>query len=74
MTAQRERNALKPCILRAICVALIVGPIIALINHGDTIWTGTTTQGDLFKIIVTFCVPFCVSLTSSLLAIRQSVH
>ncbi|MEM8654140.1 MAG: nitrate/nitrite transporter NrtS [Pseudomonadota bacterium] len=55
-------------------MAMIVGPIIALINHGDAIWTGTVTQGDLLKIGVTFFVPFCVSLTSSQLAIRQTVH
>lgn len=62
------------CVRRAVYVAMIVGPIIALINHGDAIWAGVLSQGDILRILVTFFVPFSVSLTSSLLAIREHIQ
>ena len=58
-------------ILRALKMASVVGVVIAIINHGDHILLGTMTVTNWIKVLVTFCVPFCVSTISSVLAIRR---
>ena len=58
-------------ILRALKMASIVGIVLAIINHGDHILLGTMTVTNWIKVLITFCVPFCVSTISSLLAIRR---
>ena len=50
---------------KAIRVALVVGPILGLINHFDLVAGGGLTGTRLFKICFTFLVPFCVSGYSS---------
>ena len=50
---------------RAIRVALIVGPVLGLINHFELLAGGEFTVVRLFKIGLTFLVPFCVSTYSS---------
>jgi hypothetical protein len=43
-------------------VALLVGSILALINHGDRIFLhGSMHALDWVKVAVTYCVPFCVA-------------
>ena len=61
----------KDVFLRALKMALIVGVILAIINHGDHIFLGTMTVTNWTKILITFCVPFCVSTVSSVLAIKK---
>ena len=61
----------KDVFLRAFKMALIVGIILAIINHGDHIFLGTMTLTNWTKILITFCVPFCVSTVSSVLAIKK---
>ena len=56
---------------RALRVALIVGVVLAAINHGDRIVTGTLDASAIFKILLTFLVPYSVSTYSSVQAIRQ---
>ena len=51
--------------------AFIVGLIFAIINHGDHIFLKTMTVTNWTKILITFCVPFCVSTVSSVLAIKN---
>ena len=58
-------------IIRALKMASIVGIVLAIINHGDHILLGTMTATNWIKVIITFCVPFCVSTISSVLAIRR---
>ncbi len=58
-------------VCRAAIIALIVGQILAVINHGDKILAGTLTSGDLVKIALTFAVPYTVSTISSVLALRE---
>ena len=58
-------------LLRALKMASIVGIILAIINHGDHILLGTMTVTNWIKVLITFCVPFCVSTISSVLAIRR---
>ena len=58
-----------PPIRRALIVATIVGPILTLINQ----WSGIFGYDDfsVLKCCLTMCVPFCVSLVSSLSARKQ---
>jgi len=58
-------------ILRALKMASIVGIVLAIINHGDHILLGTMTVTNWIKVLITFCVPFCVSTISSVLAIKR---
>lgn len=68
---QRRLRVFLACFLcaatvrRGIRVALVVGPILALINHFDLLAGGELTGVLLLKIGLTFVVPFCVSSFSS---------
>ena len=55
-------------ILRGIRVSLVVGTILALINHGDAALTGDLTQTAVYKVILTYFVPFAVSVYSGVRA------
>ena len=61
----------KDVFLRAFKMALIVGIILPIINRRDHIFLGTMTATNYTKILITFCVPFCVSTVSSVLAIKK---
>lgn len=52
-------------VYRAIKVALVVGPILILINHHDALLRFELDNRLYFKIVLTFLVPFCVSAYSS---------
>lgn len=54
---------------RAVIMGLIVGHVLAAINHGDRIVSGTMSTGDWAKVALTFLVPYTVSTISSVLAI-----
>ena len=55
---------------RAIKVALIVGTILAFINHGDKIVTMSLTTQSIFQIVLTYLVPYSVSTWSAVKAIE----
>lgn len=57
---------------RATRIALIVGTILALINHGDRMFWGSFDFASAFKILLTYFVPYSVSTYSSVLAIREN--
>ena len=61
-------------LFRSFKMASIVGIVLAIINHGDHILLGTMTTTEWIKIVITFCVPFCVSTISSVLAIRREQY
>ena len=61
----------KDVFFRAFKMALIVGVVLAIINHGDHVFLGTMTVTNWIKVLTTFCVPFCVSIISSVLAIKK---
>ena len=50
---------------RAFKVALVVGCILATINHGDAFLANTMTTSSWLKVLLTFCVPYCVSWYSA---------
>jgi len=55
---------------RALKLALIVGPVIGLINHGGRMLGGTMEAGDWLRFGLTFLVPYCVSTWSSVMTLR----
>ena len=55
---------------RALKMMVVVGCVLAAINHGDTLLTGAMTGTAWLKIALTFAVPYCVSTISSVQAIR----
>lgn len=64
--------ALRPSVVkRAARVAVVVGIVLGLLNHGDAVLTGTMSGMQLLKIGLTFLVPYSVSTYSSVLAIRE---
>ena len=66
---QRLNIAKQPAVIRtATRFALIVGPILVMINHGDTIVAGEMTTVDWLKSALTMLVPYTVSTLSSISA------
>jgi len=54
---------------RALKMAVIIGTILFLINYLDKILGNALTGTDLFKIALTYCVPYCVSTYSAATAL-----
>ena len=52
-------------VVRAIKVAVIVGPILIIINHHDALLSLELHRHLYVKIALTFLVPYCVSAYSS---------
>ncbi len=44
----------------ALKVALLVGSILLVINHGEAIYEGRMTLGRWISIILSYLVPYCV--------------
>jgi len=61
-------------VLRASVIALIVGSILVIINHGDAIVRGDLSAGRLLRIALTMGVPYCVSTYSSVSALRDAAR
>ncbi|BAX81760.1 nitrate/nitrite transporter NrtS [Labilibaculum antarcticum] len=61
----------KTSLFRALKVALFIGIILNLINNPQLFQVSSDTEIHLSRIILTFLVPFCVSLFSSVLANRN---
>ena len=65
--------ALRPDIVRrSLRVALVVGTVLTLINHGDHLLAGTLDAAALLKIALTYCVPYCVASWSAVQALRAA--
>ena len=62
-----ERDTL----LFSLKMALVVGTLLAVINHGQAIFTGRFTPGELLPVCLTYCVPFTVSVYSQVQGKRQ---
>ena len=58
--------------LRALKIALVVGTILAVINHGDAILEASMTATAWVKVLLTFCVPYGVSWYSAVQAERRA--
>jgi hypothetical protein len=63
---------LEPDSLRfSLKMALIVGTILAIINHGYSLLTGHFTAGEIYPLLLTYCVPFTVSMIGQIQGKRQ---
>ena len=56
---------------RATKVAIVVGIVLIVINHGDAIVRGEFSRGRIARIVLTVLVPYCVSTYSSVEALRE---
>src|SRR2546425_10525457 len=57
---------------RSLIIALGVGSTIIALNHGDILLAGAITPRVVVKMLVTPCVPFCVSFYGAYAAYRQA--
>jgi hypothetical protein len=58
---------------RAIKMAVVVGSILTVINHWDSLLAGHFTANIWAQIGLTYLVPYCVSTFASVEAIRDLV-
>lgn len=58
----------------ALKVSIIVGTVLAIINHGVAMTSGELDVGRLVQIGLTYLVPYCVSTYSSVRAIQGQVR
>lgn len=63
----------KPLIIRALKIAFVVGIILNLINQGDKILAYNFQEVNLAKLLLTFTVPFCVSMYTAI-AMKIKFH
>ncbi len=66
-TIARSRSV----VISSIKVALVVGSLLALINHYDKLATLNFQRSDIFKILLTYLVPYGVSTWSAVKAIQN---
>ena len=57
---------------RSTRVALLVGTILITINYFDRVLAGSLMTVDYFKMLLTYCVPFCVSTHASVSTIMEN--
>ena len=58
---------------RSLIIALCVGSTIITLNHGDVLLAGAITPRLVVKMLVTPCVPFCVSFYGAYVAYRNAL-
>ena len=61
----------RPILLRSLIIALFVGAILCLINHGACLLNDKFNKMCLIQAVMTAFVPFLVSLISSVYALRK---
>ena len=59
------------CVVRALRTSLVVGTVLALINHSDKIASGTLTRTNLIQILVTYLVPYSVATFGAAMQARH---
>jgi len=59
-----------PILRRSLIVAIIIGSVLTAINQGDVIWAGQVPVW--WKIVLTYCVPFCVATYGAYSALAAS--
>lgn len=62
----------KDILSRGLKVGAVVGTLLTAINHGDVFLAGEFLPVMVGKILLTYCVPFCVSTYASVEAERAS--
>jgi hypothetical protein len=57
-------------VYRSVKVALVVGTVLALINHLDRILSGSLTATNILQMLLTYLVPYSVSTYGSAMQAR----
>ena len=57
---------------RALAYAVVVGSVLVAINHGEALLRGELTRSRVWRILLTVTVPYVVSTSSSVGALRQA--
>ena len=65
LRAFARHAAERSCVLRSLKVSLVVGTVLALINHYDLVVGANITVSGLAQILLSYVVPFSVSTFSS---------
>ena len=60
----------KKNIFTALLIATTVGSMLNLINSYDVFWEGKFTVKNIITIVLSYITPFCVSLYSSIKAVK----
>lgn len=58
---------------RAFKVALIVGTLLALINHVDAVIAGSFTTKNFIQVLLSYLVPYLVSTYSAVHALQEGL-
>ncbi|WP_117234259.1 nitrate/nitrite transporter NrtS [Vibrio maerlii] len=58
-------------IAKSLKIALLVGTILMLINHGEALFNNQMDIQRGIKAALSYCVPFCVSLYSAVSSARE---
>lgn len=58
---------------RSLIIALCVGSTIIALNHGDVLLAGAITPRVVVKMLITLCVPFCVSFYGAYATYRNAL-
>ncbi len=72
----RPRSLIAYCLERdtllfSLKMALLIGTLLAAINHGQALLTGRFTAGELLPLCLTYSVPFAVAMYSQAQGKRQ---
>ena len=62
---------LRPVVLTATKVAIVVGTILALINHAPALLALELSRQQILQIALTYLVPYCVSTYSSVKILKN---
>ncbi|WP_205960054.1 nitrate/nitrite transporter NrtS [Flammeovirga aprica] len=62
----------KQVVTTALKLSIIVGTILAFINHGESIIGNTLSNKQVIQILITYFVPYAVSTYSSVKAITAN--
>jgi hypothetical protein len=74
VTAWLRLATRREIVLRSTRVALVVGTLLALINHGDRLLGGGIDSVAALKIVLTYMVPYGVSTWAAVQTARAAVE
>ena len=73
VTIKCSRCAIRhlPMLRRSLIVAVVVGTLLTLLNHGDILFSGSWNGTLYWKVPITYCVPFVVATYGALTNSRR---
>ena len=61
-------------VISSLKVCAVVGTVLVTINYLDRIHAGALTGADYVKMLLTYCVPYCVSTYASVGVVIRGEH